>query len=330
VRLFIEVKNQGGAPLPQGMPTPLAIRISGLGRVINLVSMVHTDGIAPGETVTIERGTNGPWTGPLSFNSEKAGTYTVTVVADRDNLVAESNESNNAFNYKINYQGPQNLSVYAMERATRSYASVASVDSVITLLRASQKLDPMSSQAIIRGVADGWGTKRQATVREADKSFVASLSKTASLDNIDRINKLMIAWGLKSAEEKADLDAQIVFIKVVREALKFDTKEFTVRAGKPVEVVIENPDAMQHNMVIGKPKTLEIIGAAADKMITAKDGAEKNYVPPIPQVVAATPLINPDQTYRFKFNAPTQPGNYPFVCTFPGHWRIMNGVMKVE
>ncbi len=97
-----------------------------------------------------------------------------------------------------------------------------------------------------------------------------------------------------------------------------------------MEVVLENPDAMQHNMVIGKPKTLEVIGAAADKLITAKDGAEKNYVPTIPQVIAATPLVNPDQTYRFRFTAPEQPGSYPFVCTFPGHWRVMNGIMRVE
>jgi azurin len=24
-----------------------------------------------------------------------------------------------------------------------------------------------------------------------------------------------------------------------------------------------------------------------------------------------------------------QAGDYPFVCTFPGHWRIMNGVLTV-
>ncbi|QHT67857.1 dehydrogenase [Rhodocytophaga rosea] len=330
VRMFVEVKNQGGAALPKGTPTPLSIRIAGLGRVINLVSMVHTDGIEAGQTVTIERGTNGPWTGPLSFNSEKAGDYTVTIVTDRDNQIAESNETNNVFTYKLNYKGPQNLSVYAMERAARSYASTASVDEVITMLRESQKLDPMAGQAIIRGVADGWGNKRKAEVKAADKTFVASLSKTASADNQERINRLMVAWGLKAAEEKSDLDAQIVIIKVVREALQFDKKEFTVRAGKPVEIVLENPDAMQHNMVIGKPKTLEIIGAAADKMITAKDGAEKNYVPSIPQIVAATPLVNPDQTYRFRFTAPAQAGNYPFVCTFPGHWRVMNGIMIVE
>ena len=29
------------------------------------------------------------------------------------------------------------------------------------------------------------------------------------------------------------------------------------------------------------------------------------------------------------FRVPAQPGSYPFVCTFPGHWRVMNGVLKI-
>jgi len=30
-----------------------------------------------------------------------------------------------------------------------------------------------------------------------------------------------------------------------------------------------------------------------------------------------------------RFTAPDKPGEYPYICTFPGHWRIMQGVMKV-
>ncbi len=30
------------------------------------------------------------------------------------------------------------------------------------------------------------------------------------------------------------------------------------------------------------------------------------------------------------FTAPKEPGEYPYVCTFPGHWRLMKGVMTVE
>lgn len=130
-------------------------------------------------------------------------------------------------------------------------------------------------------------------------------------------------------DQPADPNVEVVRLKTVREEMRYDKKEFTVTAGKPVEIILENPDAMQHNLVIGKPKTMDIIGAAADKLITAKDGADKAYVPAIPQVIVATPLVNPDQTYRLRFTAPATPGNYPFVCTFPGHWRIMNGTMNV-
>ena len=88
--------------------------------------------------------------------------------------------------------------------------------------------------------------------------------------------------------------------------------------------------AMQHNLVIGKPKSLEKIGKAADKMITDPNGATNNYVPEMPEILFATALVNPDQTVRLRFKAPLKPGDYPYICTFPGHWRLMNGVMTVK
>ncbi len=329
VRLFVEVQNRGGAAIPAGTVTPLAVRIEGAGKLTNLVSFVHTDGLAPGAKVVIEKGTNGPWTGPLSFSSDRPGTFTVTLTADRDNHIAEANEANNTFTHQLTYQAPPTLAAFALERAARSYASVAPIDSVVALVRQSQSLDAAEGSAVLKGAAAGWNPKRPATLRDADRAYLTRLGSTLGGDNADRLNTLLTAWGLKTAAA-SDLDAQVVTISVVREALKFSLPEFTVKAGKPVEIVLLNPDAMQHNMVIGKPRSLEVIGNAADKMITAKDGAEKNYVPAIPQVIAATPLVNPDGTYRLRFTAPAQPGAYPYVCTFPGHWRVMNGVMKVE
>jgi azurin len=325
----VEVQNRGGAAIPAGTVTPLAVRIEGAGKLTNLVSFVHTDGLAPGAKVVIEKGTNGPWTGPLAFGSDRPGTFTVTLTADRDNHIAEANEANNTLTHKLTFQAPPTLAAFALERAARSYASVASADSVVALVRQSQSLDPAEGSAVLKGAAAGWNPKRPATLRDADRAYLTRLGSTLGGDNGDHLNTLLTAWGLRTAAA-SDLDAQVVTISVVREALKFSLPEFTVKAGKPVEIVLLNPDAMQHNMVIGKPKSLEVIGNAADKMITAKDGAEKNYVPAIPQVIAATPLVNPDGTYRLRFTAPAQPGAYPFVCTFPGHWRVMNGVMKVE
>lgn len=112
--------------------------------------------------------------------------------------------------------------------------------------------------------------------------------------------------------------------------MKFDKATFTVKAGSQVTIDFENPDFMQHNLVVGQKGSMEIIGQAADELARDPKGAEMNYVPKIPQVIAATRLVDPEGRETLVFVAPTEPGEYPFVCTVPGHWRIMNGIMKVE
>ena len=70
--------------------------------------------------------------------------------------------------------------------------------------------------------------------------------------------------------------------------MKYDIKDFTVKAGETVEIVFTNPDFMQHNLLIIQPGQLEVVGAAADELARSPDGAEKNYVPEIPQVLYNT------------------------------------------
>ena len=83
-------------------------------------------------------------------------------------------------------------------------------------------------------------------------------------------------------------------------------------------------------MVFTKPGMLSKVGKAGDAMMKDEKGAEKNYVPAIPEVLFSTPLISPDKSYKLIFKAPAKAGDYPYVCTFPGHWTLMNGVMKVR
>ncbi len=125
---------------------------------------------------------------------------------------------------------------------------------------------------------------------------------------------------------KAD---QTVVLKVIQNEMKYDQASFTVKAGTVVDVVLENPDFMQHNLVIVRPGTLQTVGQAANKLAADPNGAEMNYVPEMPEVLFATRLVNPQETVTLRLLVPAEAGDYPFVCTFPGHWSIMNGVMKV-
>lgn len=120
-----------------------------------------------------------------------------------------------------------------------------------------------------------------------------------------------------------------ITITVVENMMKFDKKQVTVKAGQKVVINFENPDFMQHNLVVIKPGTLDKVGAAADVLARDPKGADKEYIPAIPEVLYATKLLNPEETVKLEFTAPATPGDYPFVCTFPGHWRMMNGIMKV-
>ena len=70
---------------------------------------------------------------------------------------------------------------------------------------------------------------------------------------------------------------------------------------------------------------LERLGAAADLLARSPTGAQRGYVPSGPDVVAATRLADPGETVRVRFTAPATAGEYPFVCTFPGHWPVMRG-----
>jgi putative membrane-bound dehydrogenase-like protein len=324
----IVLKNQGKTDIPKGKLIVVQINLIGQGYKVEQVSN-YMDGIEAGKSVTLTKGNNGPWTFNLGYSSDKAGDYVLDIVVDKDNKIEEGNKMNNRFIKKFTYLPPPNMTAFVLEKATRSYASLASIDSAVSLLKYSTQLDQAYSNALLKGLSSGWNAKRKDTPKAEDKPFLTSFYQGVASEHKERVARLLVGWNVLSPNEISNPNAQVITLKAVKETLKFDKREFTVVAGKPVEIVFENPDAMQHNLVIGQPYSLEIIGKEADKMITQKDGAEKNYVPAIPQVIAATPLVNPEQSYRLKFTAPTEAGEYVFVCTFPGHWRIMNGVMKV-
>ncbi len=326
--ITLHIVNQSNLAIPKERIPVITVAVRGNSLALDYVSRKLDKGLAPGEKIELSEGNNGPWNSPFGFTSEQAGKVTVTATADYENTVDEADERNNVFSKTFEVRRPQLLSDFALERAARSYASYASADSIMAMLQTAQSLDADGKFAVTKGILNGWNAKRKETASPAAKELLASLKDGIPKDLSAGMTAFMESFGMQDAEAN-DPNVQVIRIKAVREALKYDITQFTVTAGKPVEIIFENPDAMQHNVVIGKPKTMEIIGAAADKMITAKDGAEKNYVPDIPQVIAAMPLVNPDQTYRLKFIAPTTLGDYPYVCTFPGHWRLMNGVMKV-
>ena len=120
------------------------------------------------------------------------------------------------------------------------------------------------------------------------------------------------------------------FVQAVPNQMQFAPKELRVKAGAKVRLVFENPDLMIHNLLLLAPGSLDEIGALADQMAATPDGLAQGYIPKSPKVLHATKLVQHKQSAELQFDAPAAPGKYPFVCTFPGHWRIMRGELIVE
>ncbi|MCC7043243.1 MAG: hypothetical protein IT183_05245 [Acidobacteria bacterium] len=200
--------------------------------------------------------------------------------------------------------------------------------------------------AAVAAAVDGLGLipERAWPAGEVEPLVTAVITRVAALSPDDRTAREAIdAIGLaerlagvlpadRARSLRADLRAlgvRVVRIEARPEQVAFDLRWFVVEAGKPVQVVFFNPDAMPHNVVIGAPGSLERLGTEGGAMPVPTDPSVKAFVPDLPQVLQATRLVTQGQTERLGFIAPADPGEYVFVCTFPGHWVRMYGVMLV-
>lgn len=125
-----------------------------------------------------------------------------------------------------------------------------------------------------------------------------------------------------------EVTVRVVQIHTIEEEMRYDISYFVVEAGRPVQVVLKNEDLMPHNLVITTQGNLEKV---ADLGLAAgPNGHEgKQYVPDSELILFATNMVPPAASERLTFTAPTEPGEYPYVCTFPRHWMRMYGVMLV-
>jgi azurin len=117
------------------------------------------------------------------------------------------------------------------------------------------------------------------------------------------------------------------------DTLKFSQTEIDAQQGETLHVQLKNegtvPKAvMGHNWILLKDG--DDPSAYATAALSAKDD---NYQPKAlaDQVLAAIPLLGPEETGDVTFTLPATPGTYAYLCTFPGHFQAgMTGKIIVK
>jgi putative heme-binding domain-containing protein len=112
--------------------------------------------------------------------------------------------------------------------------------------------------------------------------------------------------------------------------LAFTTPELRAKPGERLALTFENPDVVPHNWVLTKPGSLAAVGMLADELIADPEAVARHYVPTTDDVIVYADITQPGGRQTISFVVPEQPGHYPFLCTFPGHWKLMNGRLVVE
>lgn len=164
---------------------------------------------------------------------------------------------------------------------------------------------------------------------KSDYNIAAMLKQSAKEDLI----KEPTATASQAAFDR-QVNLKRVEISCLPERMLFDVKSFVVAPGQPVKLNFTNPDATDHNLVIVKPEALAEVGMAANEMAKDPRNATSDFIPMSKKdlILHATKMIGPTRANLIdvlRFEAPQEPGIYPYVCTFPGHWVVMNGVMVV-
>lgn len=110
--------------------------------------------------------------------------------------------------------------------------------------------------------------------------------------------------------------------------LKYNLRRFDVKPGQEVELHLSNKDTMLHNLVITRPgKRSAVVDEA---LALGAKGPKMDFIPNSDDVLWAIPVVEQKKTRVIRFKAPMELGDYPFVCTFPGHGTVMFGSMVVR
>jgi azurin len=117
--------------------------------------------------------------------------------------------------------------------------------------------------------------------------------------------------------------------------MKYSTTAIEAKPGEDLKVVLTNVGnvpkaAMAHNWVLLNTGD-EATALAFDQAAASQQA--NGYLPANleNEILAKIPLQGPHESGEVEFKAPTQPGNYIFLCTFPAHYQVgMHGVLTVK
>lgn len=116
-------------------------------------------------------------------------------------------------------------------------------------------------------------------------------------------------------------DGDTLTIRSVGADLSYDITEINAKAGTQLTLEYANESNMPHNVVfVNSEADINPVGIAALQAL------ETEYIPMNMEesMFGWTELARPGETVYLTITVP-EPGTYPYICTYPGHFTMMQG-----
>ena len=194
-------------------------------------------------------------------------------------------------------------------------------------------LQPVNQLHLVLQVDGGKPQELFVTSHKLDKPFtsfpgyqktdklIAAHPQAVDLANLGK--KVANPWGEKRPfKTKLEISAG--------KNLTYSTRTLRVKAGEKIKLSFINLDVVPHIWVLVKPVSLAKVGDLANRLIADPEAVVRHYVPRSSDVLAYTDIVSPQDEFSIFIEAPQEKGRYPYLCTFPGHWMVMNGELIVE
>lgn len=159
-----------------------------------------------------------------------------------------------------------------------------------------------------------------------------TFSSCGSNSNAPEENKNEVEFSDNSEPTKVVPTEPITIVLTADDNMHYDQTELHAKPGQLIKFTLKNIgklpiEQMGHDFVLLKKGT-DIQSFATDAAKSKSDG----YFPMEDQaeVLAHTKMIGGGESVSIEFTAPTEEGDYPYCCTFPGHWGTMKGFLVVR
>jgi azurin len=136
--------------------------------------------------------------------------------------------------------------------------------------------------------------------------------------------------------EAIDLSgARVVDLKSTGITLSYDVTEIRMKLGERLVIRYHNASEMSHNVVVVKeeadiqPVGIAALSAMADGFIPQTLNPRAYSSQEQDRILAASRLAYPGDTVLLEFT-PDNAGVYPYICTYSGHFTMMQGRIHVE